>query len=233
MENKKKVRIISKLNKEIEVEQGTNLLETLNRKAIFLRTDCGGRGRCGKCVVKSMEPDGQYKELLACQESVEEDIAIEIPPTSIASSYVMTKAPLIFPENFTSTTGEASDRSRLNVAVDLGTTTVAIYLCDVVTRKVVASTAVKNPQAAYGDDVITRISAIANKPELLEVLQGLVVGAIGWGIESLLKGVKEEKTEISDVVVVGNPTMIHILVGEDPQPLGKAPYHPFFMKEKH
>ena len=50
---------------------------------------------------------------------------------------------------------------RYGLAIDLGTTTIAVYICDLVSGKIAGSISVRNPQAMFGDDVISRISAVA------------------------------------------------------------------------
>jgi len=64
------------------------------------------------------------------------------------------------------------------VAVDLGTTTLGVYLCDRRMRRVVGSAAIRNPQAVVGSDVISRISAVAQHADNLDRLAGLVIKSI-------------------------------------------------------
>ena len=92
------------------------------------------------------------------------------------------------------------------IAVDLGTTIIAVYLCNMVQGKVVSSLAVKNSQAIYGDDVVSRIGVLSQSSENLEKLQKLVVKSIEWGMIELLSSFEDGKNSISRMIVVGNPT---------------------------
>jgi len=88
--------------------------------------------------------------------------------------------------------------------------------------------AVKNPQALYGDDVMSRIGSINQNKDNLQHLQKFVVNAMEWGINELIKAQKHDVIEISRIVTVGNPAMIHILAGVDPSSIGVSPYQPAF-----
>ncbi len=93
--------------------------------------------------------------------------------------------------------------------------------------------AVKNPQALYGDDVMSRIGAIGQEEKNLGYLQKLVVKAIEWGIKELLTALDLKEEMISQMVTVGNPTMIHILAGVDSKSIGVSPYQPAFYEAKN
>ena len=101
-------------DRHITAEHGQSLLEALIAAGIFLRADCGGKRRCGKCMVKVSESDAAAvsppenseisfwgeKELesgsrLACCVEVIDDVRIEIPATSRLSPEVAQKGPTI------------------------------------------------------------------------------------------------------------------------------------------
>lgn len=217
---------------------GISLFEALMHQGIFLRSDCGGKGKCGKCRVLKKTENGDFIEVNACTDTVETDVSVKIPGTSLNFSHTpsqtMDKATLIFPHTFAETFREntGSEIPDYGAAVDLGTTTIAIYLCEISKKEVVSSIAVKNPQCVHGADVISRISAIGKKADGLHRLQQLVVKSIEWGLKTVSKALKDDPVSITRMVVVGNPTMIHILAGIDPKPIGTAPYQPVFYTEK-
>lgn len=196
-------------------------------QSIFLRSDCGGKGTCGKCLVHNRLADGTTVTITACQQRVNEDISIEIPETSLLSSHIMSKAPVSFPKIFKEDLQQGAD-DIYGIAVDLGTTTLAVYLCNMARGEIVSSLAVKNPQAIYGDDIMSRIGVIDRDSENLWKLQKLVIRSIEWGIQELLRSLARPTLAISRMVAVGNPTMIHILAGIDPKPIGISPYLPVF-----
>jgi len=214
--------------RQITARSGRSLMEALVDHSIFLRSDCGGRGNCGKCRVNIVAPDGSRESVTSCTLEITEDLKIEIPESSMLSSHIITKAPLTFPESFNNRKIAPGLDDRYGIAADLGTTTIAIYLCNITSGKILSSLAVKNPQALYGDDVMSRIGAIGQEEGNLQHLQKLVVRAMEWGIKELLGSQDLNREEITQIVTVGNPTMIHILAGVDPQSIGTFPYQPAF-----
>lgn len=221
-------------DRKIEVEPGGNLMTHLVENSIFLRSDCGGRGVCGKCRIDVHGKNNESEAQLACTFTVQDDVSIEIPPTSLLSSHIIQKAAATLPEYFLRSFTNVPDATPpvYGVAVDLGTTTIALYLCDMTRGVVLSSLALKNPQALYGDDVMSRISAATQKDENLKHLQKLVVKTIEWGCEKLTEAHEIEPTNLDKMVVVGNPAMIHLFLGVDPGSIGMAPYQPAFFDAK-
>jgi len=209
---------------------GKSLMESLMKESIFLRSDCGGKGICGKCRVTQTQQNGDTRDVNACSLTVSGDITIKIPDSSLLSSHIISKPPVTLPDSFKQAFKPNRHGGLKGFAADLGTTTIAIYLCDKQTGDVIVSISIKNPQSLYGDDVMSRIGAINGQEKNLKHLQGLVVKSIEWGMNKLMKSSGTKPAEISDMVVVGNPTMIHILTGVDPAPIGVYPYQPAFYK---
>ncbi|WP_457554192.1 ASKHA domain-containing protein [Desulfobacula sp.] len=218
--------------RQINAKPERSLMESLMDQSIFLRSDCGGKGVCKKCRVKIVPAKGDPELKEACSFIVSEDISIEIPEISMLSSHIISKAPATLPLVFKNRFKDVDREDDYGIAVDLGTTTIAVYLCNTATGKVLSSLAVKNPQALYGDDVMSRIGAIGQEEEDLYHLQKLVVRAIEWGIKELLTSFDFKEEIISKMVAVGNPTMIHILAGIDPKSIGISPYNPAFYEAR-
>lgn len=216
--------------RQIKASSGQTLLEALIHQSIFLRSDCGGKGTCGKCRVERKKDNGSYETIHSCKHVVSEDISIKILEASMLSSHIMSKAPVSFPTAFTDRFLPAAGGDAYGMAVDLGTTTIAVYFCNTARGEIISSLATKNPQAIYGDDVMSRIGVIGQNIENLGRLQKLVVKSIEWGMQELLGAFGKESMAIGRMVVVGNPTMMHILAGVDPQPIGVSPYQPAFYR---
>jgi len=215
--------------REIKVADGSTLLGNLIEHSIFLRSDCGGKGVCGKCLVEIRHNDGALETIEACRVKVSGDISIEIPTASLLSSHIIKKAPATLPISFS----QSFDKTEVlppsyGVAVDIGTTTIAIYLCNMNSGRVLSSVSVKNPQAIYGDDVMSRIGAVAKEKENLVRLQKLVVKTVEWGCQELASFQKIQTSSIEKMMAVGNPAMLHIFLGIDPASIGVAPYQPAF-----
>ena len=169
---------------------------------------------------------------LACQTEVSGDIAIHIPENSLLSAEVAQKGPPMLPDPLPAVRNYFQLADAYGIAVDLGTTTIAVYLCDLGRSRVTGSTSMRNPQIIYGDDVMSRITAVHRKPALLNQLQKMVVKAIEWGILQLCRTYRVDANRLRRMVVVGNSTMIHLFVGEDPTSIGIYPYTPRFTEEK-
>ena len=114
----------------------------------------------------------------------------------------------------------------LGLAVDLGTTTVAAYLCNMHTGETLATESLMNPQIRIGgDDVMNRIAASDN-PEKLDRMQKSVTGALGELADRVTTSVGYSAQDISEIVLVANTCMHHIFLGLDPDSLGKSPFNP-------
>ena len=88
-----KVKITINGDKELEVEQGSTILGTLNENGVHLASACGGKGSCGQCKCQVLEGGGEIldserphfsrKEVkdhwrLGCQAKVKGDLSIKV-----------------------------------------------------------------------------------------------------------------------------------------------------------
>jgi len=142
------------------------------------------------------------------------------------------------------------------IAIDVGTTTCAGYLCDLTTKEVIATSSLMNPQCKYGEDVMARITFHMTTPDGLKRMSDDIIEGINSLIEKAIvqthpkkKKVKKKKGEegpdeyvevieegveylritkkdIEDVTIGFNTAMHHILLGLDPEPVGLAPFPP-------
>src|SRR5450830_1369692 len=119
----------------------------------------------------------------------------------------------------------AVSHASMGVAVDLGTTSVVVYLLDFATGRVVDSASAYNKQIACGEDVISRIIYTKRKRGL-EHLQNLAVETINDLLAELQQRNRIKLYEIHEVAVAGNTTMTHLLLCLDPQYLRAEPYIP-------
>jgi uncharacterized 2Fe-2S/4Fe-4S cluster protein (DUF4445 family) len=142
------------------------------------------------------------------------------------------------------------------LAIDIGTTTVAAYFCDLTTMAVVDTVSLMNPQCKYGEDVMSRITYHMMNKDGLKRMSDDIVEGLNWlidkaiegthppqkkakskksekGNEKWVEGPEEGKTylrltrgDIEDIVLGGNTAMHHILLQLDPESLGLAPFPP-------
>ena len=110
------------------------------------------------------------------------------------------------------------------LAVDVGSTTVVAHLCDLRTGDVLATQSAMNPQVRYGEDLMSRISYINSEPQGLSRMNRQIIQTLNELAEKASKEVGLTPQDITDVVVVGNTVMHHILLGIDPVQLGVAPF---------
>ncbi len=113
------------------------------------------------------------------------------------------------------------------LAVDLGTTTVAAYLCSLRTGSVDDTESMMNPQVTYGEDVMSRIThSLANAGEGLKKLNTLIADGINTMIVELTQRAGIGREDIVDMSLVGNTAMHHIFLGINPHFIGVAPFAP-------
>ncbi len=110
------------------------------------------------------------------------------------------------------------------VAIDVGSTTIAAHLTDLVSGEVVAAVGAMNPQIRFGEDLMSRVSYVMMNPggdkELTRVVREAMDALIGEAAREA--GVK--RGEILEATLVGNPIMHHLVLGLDPTELGGAPF---------
>lgn len=110
------------------------------------------------------------------------------------------------------------------LAIDLGSTTIAVHLCNLRDGSVLDSAGIMNPQIRFGEDLMSRVSYSMMNPggdkELTEVVRE--------GLNTVFKTIASKNdvslNSVLDVVIVCNPIMHHLLLGIDPVELGQAPF---------
>jgi uncharacterized 2Fe-2S/4Fe-4S cluster protein (DUF4445 family) len=98
------------------------------------------------------------------------------------------------------------------VAIDIGTTTVTVWMVDLITGKVEAQFSEYNGQISRGEDVISRI-IFASKNGGREELQNRVLDTINQLIGQACKRTKADPQEIVKATIAGNSTMVHLFLG--------------------
>ena len=118
-------------------------------------------------------------------------------------------------------------QTNVGLAVDIGTTTVAGYLTDLNTGEVLATESMMNPQVRYGEDVMSRISyCMLNEEDGLKDLQKTIVEGLNTIVANAVKKVDLTTDDVSEMTLVGNTAMHHILLGINPEYMGVAPFPP-------
>ncbi len=153
-------------------------------------------------------------------------------------------------------TRPGNQTSSYGVAIDVGTTTCAAYLCDLQTMEVIGTSSLMNPQCKYGEDVMARITFSMTTPNGLQRMSDDIIEGVNDLINKVVatthpekKKVKKEKgdtgpdeyrevieegktylrlemEDIEDITLGFNTAMHHILLGLNPEYVGLAPFPP-------
>ena len=208
---------------QLEVPAGANLLKVFQENEIELYAPCGGNGTCGKCKVRL---EGGLT-VTACTYYVEKDIAVMLPDQQFSeiqvTQYQYTRKVYFIPGKEAALAGFP-----MGLAIDLGTTTIAYYLVNLITGSLVGISTAMNPQARFGGDVISRISHCMTHSGGLKELQDAVIKSFNTHLEAFAAEQGIDTGSFTKVVVAGNTTMLHILSGTDPGPIALAPFTPAF-----
>jgi uncharacterized 2Fe-2S/4Fe-4S cluster protein (DUF4445 family) len=121
---------------------------------------------------------------------------------------------------------EAGDTSarRHAIAYDLGTTTVVATLIDLETGQPAAVSSMLNAQQSFGADVITRISATMMDPAALGMLRDRAHETLATLTTEVCEEARVDPSEVYEIVIAGNMTMLQLALGIDPEPLSMAPF---------
>lgn len=122
--------------------------------------------------------------------------------------------------------GDTSQRL-YGLALDIGSTTLEMELMDMVSGKILGNVGCVNGQTRFGLNILDRILAVKEDRENLEALRKLVLSDIEGLIDRLVTG-DVTREDISALVIGGNTTMIHFLLGCDPWLVFQNPYAPVF-----
>ena len=219
----------------LQAKRGTDLLEFLRSHGYPIEAPCSGSGRCGKCKVKLLEQrytidsreasflseaDKRDGIILACYHEIDRDIDVvqklEAVETEIEGDYMSFQIsspkgkilPLVLKE--------------FGIAVDIGTTTLVVSLIDLATQKTIGTKKTLNPQKAYGADVISRILYVTEHRN--GVLGRVIREKIEALILELLQEADKHETDIKEIVISGNTTMIYRLLDMDPSAIAVSPF---------
>jgi uncharacterized 2Fe-2S/4Fe-4S cluster protein (DUF4445 family) len=115
---------------------------------------------------------------------------------------------------------------QLGLAIDLGTTKIAGYLVDLSNGQTLAAKGVMNPQISYGEDIISRMTAVVHSPDNAAAIQKLAIEAINKLAIDLCAEASARPEEIVEAVVVGNTAMHHLFLRLPVKQLALSPFVP-------
>ncbi len=112
---------------------------------------------------------------------------------------------------------------RYGVAIDIGTTTLVVYIIDLTDGGLLDIASTYNSQIKFGDDVITRI-VYATEHNELSAIQNTVISDVNMMISLITQSHKISMDTIDSIVIAGNPTMTHLFFGLNPAAIREEPY---------
>jgi len=118
-------------------------------------------------------------------------------------------------------------KSLYGIAIDIGTTTVAGYLCDLASGEVLAMDSLMNPQISFGEDIMARISYTMDHPgEGMDKMNDQIIQSLNHIVASTTGQIGASPEEVHEMTIVGNTAMHHFLLKINPEYLGRAPFCP-------
>mgnify|MGYP003301589076 CR=1 FL=1 len=217
-----------------EVNSNQTILEWYQQNNRFIDAPCAGKGDCGRCKIRFMSeapiPQEKEKRLLketelrmgvrlACVTKMQNDAHFEVIGDLFETEKIVVPVEETWQEKV-----EIDEREQLGIALDIGTTTLAMSLVRLSSGKCIKTVTAVNHQRSYGADVISRIQA-ENSGKGLELQECILKDIWNMLLEMLqLTGIKSG--QIKKFAIAGNTTMCHLLLGYSCEGLGKAPFRP-------
>jgi uncharacterized 2Fe-2S/4Fe-4S cluster protein (DUF4445 family) len=225
------------------------IADICRRHELPLNTRCGQQGWCEGCLIELLHGRLRHRDdgtiLTASGEPVTcrgcsyfalpgEEVVIRVPDRSLLAyaPQVVTSFRLNVPASHDPLlpTGARQVRTgMIGAAIDVGTTTVVVMLVDLADGRALAQAAAFNHQMHLADDVLTRINLCMTDPAMLDRMRQAVAHKT---IMPLLRQAAHEAAvrldDLATIVAAGNTTMLHLLAGVDPSPMGTAPFTPAF-----
>lgn len=193
--------------KEADARDGQILSDVARAAGVRTPLPCGGAGRCGRCKVSV-----NGTEVLACKHEVRGDITVTVPVRDRDVVAASDRRPLELDDLTPVSDG-------LALAVDIGTTTIALSILDPGSGTELYSATDVNGQRAVGDDVLSRIQYASEGGT--DDMRGMVLRSINALVSNApFNGV------IESVYIAGNTTMEHLFLGIDPTLIREPPYMP-------
>jgi uncharacterized 2Fe-2S/4Fe-4S cluster protein (DUF4445 family) len=116
------------------------------------------------------------------------------------------------------------------ISLDVGTTTVVATLIDLANGSAAAVESTINRQAPFGADVIARMGHAMTGEEAIADLRDAIVGTANALVESVCATAGVDRGRVCEIVVVGNATMLHLLLGIDPRSIALSPFVATFLE---
>ena len=209
--------IFEREGKTVVVAEGTTLLQAAIDAGLEPNAPCGGAGKCKKCKMKVA---GEV--ILSCQTKVDRDMVVDTLPENEENAQILMDGVFRPVELATGVLPHADNP--LLAAIDLGSTSIVLYLHDAITGEQLGVQSTLNPQRQYGGDVVQRANTAMDQG--VEVLSSCVRIAINALLIELSRKIGRQPQDIVRIVMVGNACMHHLFLEYPTNTLVLAPYMP-------
>jgi uncharacterized 2Fe-2S/4Fe-4S cluster protein (DUF4445 family) len=115
-------------------------------------------------------------------------------------------------------------KQSLGMAIDLGTTSIVVYIVDMANGAILSAASGHNGQAACGDDVINRI--VCSEKDGVKKLQKMALSTINNLTKRAIDSIHADHKQIENIVISGNTTMTHLVLGIKAKYIRREPYIP-------
>ncbi|MCR5665288.1 MAG: ASKHA domain-containing protein [Eubacterium sp.] len=213
--------------KEATIQEGESILDAFQNQGIYISAACGGTGKCGKCGVKILKGDIPVQEAdrrFFSEEEIKEGMRLSCLAKAIGDLEVEIVTDTEEEFEIIAEGGQAGVEGDMGIAIDIGTTTIAVSLVRMSDYQVVDTVATVNHQRSFGGDVISRIQA-ANEGDLENLSKAVRKDLY----ESIVKVCEKHACPVKElklITIAGNTTMGHLLMGFSCETLGVSPFTP-------
>lgn len=176
------------------------------------------------CVIRLAMSEERTVQILTRMIDVSDENDLNSQPMQMLSGQRTTCQGML-PQSTLSPNLVMQEKEEYMIAVDLGTTTIAMQLRGMDSGKVIDTYCEMNPQRSYGADVLSRIQASCAGAD--KKLQSAVWEVLRRGVEQFHNNkITHGMKNISCMCIAGNTTMVHLLMDYDVSRLGQSPFMP-------
>lgn len=211
-------------------QEGQTVLSALQEAGcVEVDAPCGGNGTCGKCLIEvsgNVKPPAEDEQQrlpagsslrLACRCVIEGDCTVHPAALTVGAVVASEGQNASFP---------LTARKGLGAAIDIGTTTVVLYLYDLSDGRRLALRSGQNRQRAFGADVISRVHHGNTAAGGLEQMSQAIRTQLAGYLAETCGEVGRAVDEVREIAVAGNTIMEHIFAGLSPSSIAVAPFTP-------
>ena len=217
------------VQRTVPFTEPVRIADLLGLHHLPLDLPCGGRGTCRQCRViarGALSPLTAEEQESLTEQEIESGVRLACLTTveGAAEITISSAAAMEVIETAGETPSYPTDppEGEYGAAVDIGTTTLVVSLYRLGEREPLGTLCRKNPQGAFGADVISRIGkAVEGKGE---ALFAAVSGALDGMLRVLTARCRVDPSSVASVVVTGNTAMLYLLARESPEPLSHSPF---------